>query len=48
MQVNPEDRETYRDLLEKTILQSGVKVVLADKECAITYHRRLAKEERAS
>ena len=47
VQINPEDRESYRDLLEKTILQSGVKVVLADKECAITYHRRLAKDERA-
>ncbi|MDP7010633.1 MAG: thiamine pyrophosphate-dependent enzyme [Verrucomicrobiota bacterium] len=47
VRVNPEDRENYRDLLEKTILQNGVKILLADKECGITYHRRLANDERA-
>jgi indolepyruvate ferredoxin oxidoreductase len=46
VRVNPEDRENYRDQLEKTILQDGVKVLLADKECGITYHRRLANDER--
>jgi len=46
VQVNPEDREGYRALLEKTILQDGVKIVLADKECGITYHRRAASAER--
>ena len=47
VRVNPEDRENYRGLLEKTILQDGVKILLADKECGITYHRRLANDERA-
>jgi indolepyruvate ferredoxin oxidoreductase len=38
--VNPEYRDSYRALLEDTILQDGVKVIIADKECGITYHRR--------
>lgn len=46
VRVNPAERETYRHLLEKTILQDGVKVVVADKECGITFHRRAAREER--
>lgn len=46
VRVNPAERETYRQLLEKAILQDGVKVIVADKECGITYHRRLAREER--
>jgi indolepyruvate ferredoxin oxidoreductase len=46
VRVNPAERETYRRLLEKTILQDGVKVVVADKECGITFHRREAREER--
>ncbi|MGD0539060.1 MAG: DUF6537 domain-containing protein [Verrucomicrobiota bacterium] len=46
VRVNPAERESYRELLEKTILQDGVKVVVADKECGITFHRREAREER--
>ncbi|MBI3875879.1 MAG: indolepyruvate ferredoxin oxidoreductase subunit alpha, partial [Verrucomicrobia bacterium] len=46
VRVNPAERESYRQLLEKTILQDGVKVVVADKECGITFHRREAREER--
>jgi indolepyruvate ferredoxin oxidoreductase len=45
VRVNPAERETYRQLLEKTVLQDGVKVVVADKECGITFHRRAAREE---
>jgi indolepyruvate ferredoxin oxidoreductase len=44
--LSPADREKYKKTLEQTILRKGVKVVIADKECGITYHRRLAKEER--
>lgn len=44
--LSPADREKYRATLERTILRSGVKVVIADKECGITYHRRQSKEER--
>jgi indolepyruvate ferredoxin oxidoreductase len=44
--LSPADREAYRNMLERTILRDGVKVVIADKECGITYHRRKGKEER--
>ena len=44
--VNPAYRETYRELLEETILQDGVKLIIADKECGITYHRKEARKER--
>lgn len=46
IRVNPEQREQYRDLLEETILKNGVKVIIADKECGITFHRRKTREER--
>ena len=45
VRTNPEDRVNYKKYLEKTILKSGVKIVIADKECAITYHRRIRREE---
>ena len=44
IRTNPEDRVKYKALLEETILHSGVKIVIADKECGITYHRRLRRE----
>ena len=43
--LNPADREAYRKLAEKTILADGVKVLIADKECGITFHRRRRSEE---
>jgi len=43
--INPSYRESYRELLEQTILQEGVKVIIADKECGITYHRRRQQAE---
>jgi indolepyruvate ferredoxin oxidoreductase len=42
--VNPEHWESYRALLEEAILADGVKIIIADKECGITYHRRQRKE----
>lgn len=47
IRTNPENREQYRLLLEETILKNGVKVIIADKECGITFHRRRNREERA-
>lgn len=38
--VNPSDREDYVRLLERITPAQGVKVVIADKECAITRERR--------
>lgn len=40
IRTNPSYRESYRELLEEMVLKDGVKVVIADKECGITYHRR--------
>ncbi len=46
VRIDPADRNRYRKLLEQTILADGVKVVIADKECGITFHRRVRSEER--
>lgn len=47
VRVNPEHRENYRAVLEELILRPGPKFVVADKECGITYHRRLRRERTA-
>jgi indolepyruvate ferredoxin oxidoreductase len=47
VRTNPARRADYRALLESTVLKNGVKVVVADKECGITYHRRRTRDERA-
>jgi indolepyruvate ferredoxin oxidoreductase len=46
VKLSPAAREKYKRTLEDTILSDGVKVIIADKECGITYHRTKAKEER--
>jgi indolepyruvate ferredoxin oxidoreductase len=46
VRTDPEDRDRYRKLLEQTILADGVKVIIADKECGITYNRRVKSDER--
>ena len=46
VRTNPEDRVNYKKYLEKTILKPGVKIIIADKECAITHHRRIRREQR--
>ena len=46
IRTNPAQRATYRSLLESTVLKNGVKVIVADKECGITFHRRRNREER--
>ncbi len=37
--LNPEDRPRYRTLLEQVFLADGIKIVIADKQCAIIRHR---------
>ena len=44
--LSPADRKRYRQTLESLILAPGVKVIIADKECGITYHRTRFQEER--
>src|SRR5690606_15778479 len=46
VKLRPDDRATYKSVLEKTILADGVKVIIADKECGITAHRKELKKER--
>ena len=46
VRINPAERDRYRKLMEQTILAEGVKVVIADKECGITFHRRARRAER--
>jgi indolepyruvate ferredoxin oxidoreductase len=46
LRVNPEDRANYKRILEQTILADGVKILIADKECGITYNRRRTSDER--
>ncbi len=45
--INPEDRGKYHRVLEETILADGVKILIADKECGITFHRKRMRAERA-
>ena len=47
IRTNPAQRAAYRTLLESAILKNGVKVIIADKECGITFHRRRNRAERA-
>ncbi len=44
IRTNPENRLEYKKLVEETVLRPGVKILIADKECGITYHRRLRRE----
>jgi len=46
VRMDPSQRDSYRKMMEQTILADGVKIVIADKECGITYHRRRRGEER--
>ncbi|MFA9477019.1 DUF6537 domain-containing protein [Phycisphaerales bacterium AB-hyl4] len=46
VRISPEDRDRYRKMMEQTLLADGVKIVIADKECGITYNRRAKRAER--
>jgi indolepyruvate ferredoxin oxidoreductase len=46
IRLNPELRERYREVVERAVVEPGVKVIVADKECAITAGRRLRAERR--
>ncbi len=45
VRMNPSSRDGYMELLESVILEDGVKVIIADKECGITFHRRRHRAE---
>ena len=48
VRVDPTKRLEYGRLLERTFLADGVKVIIADKECAITRGRRKRRAEAAA
>ncbi len=48
IRMSPAQRDEYKEMLEKVILEDGVKIVIADKECGITFHRRKRREEQAA
>lgn len=45
--MNPAQRQDYTDLVRATLLRDGVKIIIADKECGITYHRRQRAQQSA-
>jgi indolepyruvate ferredoxin oxidoreductase len=46
LEVNPSDRYFYRSLLRDYIKKPGVKVIVSQKECALTFHGRKKALER--
>ncbi len=40
----PSNREKYMSILDKALERKGVKVIIADKECGITFHKRKRAE----
>ena len=45
-EVNPSDRYFYKNELMQTIQKSGVKVIVSNKECGLTFHGREKRKER--
>lgn len=45
-EVNPSDRYFYKSLLQDVIKKDGVKVIVSNKECALTFHGRKKRAER--
>lgn len=45
-EVNPSDRYFYRNLMREVIKKDGVKVIVSNKECALTFQGRKKREER--
>lgn len=48
VRIDPSDRDRHRKLLEQTVLAPGVKVIIADKECGLTFHQRAAEEKKVT
>jgi indolepyruvate ferredoxin oxidoreductase len=44
--LNPGHQQQYRQVVECAVVKPGVKVIIADKECAITAGRRLRQQRR--
>jgi indolepyruvate ferredoxin oxidoreductase len=46
IEINPSDRYFYQNLMREMILKKGTKVIISNKECALTFHGRKKAEER--
>jgi indolepyruvate ferredoxin oxidoreductase len=46
LEVNPSDRYFYKNLLLDFVQKPGVKVIVSNKECGLTFHGRMKKEDR--
>lgn len=46
IEVNPSDRYFYQNLLMETVKKEGVKVIVSNKECGLTFHGRQKSKER--
>lgn len=46
IEINPSDRYFYKNLLLDYVQKAGVKVIVSNKECGLTFHGRKKREER--
>ena len=46
IEINPSDRYFYQNLMREMILKKGTKVIISNKECALTFHGRKKAEDR--
>ena len=46
IEINPSDRYFYKNLLLEYVQKPGVKVIVSNKECGLTFHGRKKREER--
>lgn len=46
IEVNPSDRYFYKNLLLDYVQKPGVKVIVSNKECGLTFHGRKKRDER--
>lgn len=45
-EINPSDRYFYQNLLFETVMKKGVKVIISNKECGLTFHGKKKAVER--
>lgn len=46
IEINPSDRYFYKNLLLDYVQKPGVKVIVSNKECGLTFHGKKKREER--
>jgi indolepyruvate ferredoxin oxidoreductase len=46
VEVNPSDRYFYKNLLLEYVQKPGVKVIVSNKECGLTFHGRKKRDDR--